>query len=222
MTTPPRPHCLPGCDRLDGHDGRDEGACMHAGVVLSQHLRYGCERLDEHEPGPDSCGSAGAPYARPAVHHTTRPLRMPQAANWHNLGACWRQPPYGEALGGPCGVCRHAWYMHLGFEFCAGCRVDIMDRELMTTMVEVPGIHVQAPAARARPAAHPAMAAAGDPGAPLPLIIEIPSMQGVDLRKLLEGIIAALDQAPLPGPGSEWLTIRVRDHEITMRVVLCS
>jgi hypothetical protein len=24
-------HCLPGCDRLDGHDGRDAGACMGAG-----------------------------------------------------------------------------------------------------------------------------------------------------------------------------------------------
>lgn len=25
---PARPHCLPGCERLDGHDGRDAGACM--------------------------------------------------------------------------------------------------------------------------------------------------------------------------------------------------
>lgn len=32
---PPRPHCLPGCNRLDGHDGRDPGACMGAdGEVL--------------------------------------------------------------------------------------------------------------------------------------------------------------------------------------------
>ena len=23
-----RPHCLPGCERIDGHDGRDPGACM--------------------------------------------------------------------------------------------------------------------------------------------------------------------------------------------------
>ena len=29
-----RPHCLPGCDRLDGHDGRDAGACMAGGTVL--------------------------------------------------------------------------------------------------------------------------------------------------------------------------------------------
>lgn len=32
---PPRPYCLPGCDRLDGHDGRDAGACMTAGEVLT-------------------------------------------------------------------------------------------------------------------------------------------------------------------------------------------
>ena len=25
-------HCLPGCDRLDGHDGRDPGACMANGL----------------------------------------------------------------------------------------------------------------------------------------------------------------------------------------------
>jgi hypothetical protein len=25
---PERPHCLPGCKRIDGHDGRDPGACM--------------------------------------------------------------------------------------------------------------------------------------------------------------------------------------------------
>lgn len=31
---PPRPHCLPGCDRLDGHDGRDPGACMSGGIPL--------------------------------------------------------------------------------------------------------------------------------------------------------------------------------------------
>lgn len=31
----PRPYCLPGCDRLDGHDGRDPGACMRDGTVLS-------------------------------------------------------------------------------------------------------------------------------------------------------------------------------------------
>jgi len=29
-----REHCLPGCDRLDGHDGRDPGACMRDGEVL--------------------------------------------------------------------------------------------------------------------------------------------------------------------------------------------
>jgi hypothetical protein len=28
---PDRPYCLPGCNRLDGHDGRDIGACMGAG-----------------------------------------------------------------------------------------------------------------------------------------------------------------------------------------------
>jgi hypothetical protein len=30
-----RSYCLPGSDRLDGHDGRDPGACMRAGTVLS-------------------------------------------------------------------------------------------------------------------------------------------------------------------------------------------
>ena len=30
----PRQHCLPGCNRVDGHDGRDEGACMRDGAVL--------------------------------------------------------------------------------------------------------------------------------------------------------------------------------------------
>jgi hypothetical protein len=29
-----RPRCLPGCDRLDGHDGRDAGACMKDGAEL--------------------------------------------------------------------------------------------------------------------------------------------------------------------------------------------
>lgn len=28
---PERPYCLPGCDRFDGHDGRDAGACMGPG-----------------------------------------------------------------------------------------------------------------------------------------------------------------------------------------------
>jgi len=31
---PDRPHCLPGCNRLDGHDGHDTGACMMDGRVL--------------------------------------------------------------------------------------------------------------------------------------------------------------------------------------------
>ncbi len=34
----PREHCLPGCDRLDGHDGRDAGACMRGGAVLNVPL----------------------------------------------------------------------------------------------------------------------------------------------------------------------------------------
>lgn len=29
-----RPRCFPGCSRLDGHDGRDAGACMKDGAVL--------------------------------------------------------------------------------------------------------------------------------------------------------------------------------------------
>ena len=31
LARPLRPYCLPGCDRLDGHDGRDPGACMRDG-----------------------------------------------------------------------------------------------------------------------------------------------------------------------------------------------
>jgi hypothetical protein len=31
---PDRPFCLPGCNRLDGHDGRDYGACMKDGKPL--------------------------------------------------------------------------------------------------------------------------------------------------------------------------------------------
>lgn len=27
----PRPYCLPGCNRLDGHDGREPGTCMGEG-----------------------------------------------------------------------------------------------------------------------------------------------------------------------------------------------
>ena len=30
----PLRRCLPGCNRADGHDGRDEGACMRDGAVL--------------------------------------------------------------------------------------------------------------------------------------------------------------------------------------------
>jgi hypothetical protein len=30
----PRSYCLPGCNRLDGHDGRMPGACMENGTVL--------------------------------------------------------------------------------------------------------------------------------------------------------------------------------------------
>lgn len=33
---PARPWCLPGCERIDGHDGRDSGACTgEGGVVLT-------------------------------------------------------------------------------------------------------------------------------------------------------------------------------------------
>jgi hypothetical protein len=31
-----RLRCLPGCDRADGHDGRDPGACMKGGQVLTR------------------------------------------------------------------------------------------------------------------------------------------------------------------------------------------
>ena len=33
-TLPLRLYCLPGCERIDGHDGRDAGACMAGGTVL--------------------------------------------------------------------------------------------------------------------------------------------------------------------------------------------
>ena len=29
-----RPYCLPGCERIDGHDGRDPEACMGPGIAL--------------------------------------------------------------------------------------------------------------------------------------------------------------------------------------------
>ncbi len=37
---PGRPHCLPGCGRLDGHDGRDPGACMKDGAVLVSDAEF--------------------------------------------------------------------------------------------------------------------------------------------------------------------------------------
>lgn len=44
-----RPHCQPGCDRLDGHDGRDPGACMKNGQELAPEtrtvFRYELDRL---------------------------------------------------------------------------------------------------------------------------------------------------------------------------------
>ena len=49
MTETTRPHCLPGCDRLDGHDGRDPGACMKDGAELAPEqvtiTRYELDRL---------------------------------------------------------------------------------------------------------------------------------------------------------------------------------
>jgi len=40
-------HCLPGCERIDGHDGRDPGACMGADGVLwaSGTIPLWCYRL---------------------------------------------------------------------------------------------------------------------------------------------------------------------------------
>lgn len=45
-----RPFCRTGCDRLDGHDGRDAGVCTRDGEVL--------------EPGPprDDRSAPGLPY----------------------------------------------------------------------------------------------------------------------------------------------------------------
>lgn len=37
---PDRQHCLPDCNRLDGHDGRDAGACMKDGIVLVSEYRH--------------------------------------------------------------------------------------------------------------------------------------------------------------------------------------
>jgi hypothetical protein len=36
VITRARPNCLPGCDRLDEHDGHDPEACMRDGEVLTQ------------------------------------------------------------------------------------------------------------------------------------------------------------------------------------------
>ena len=49
---PERPYCLPGCDRLDGHDGRDAGACMRDGEVLT---RGPLDLEHRHVPLPSRC-----------------------------------------------------------------------------------------------------------------------------------------------------------------------
>jgi hypothetical protein len=50
-----RPHCLPGCDRHDGHDGRDLGACMHGGKAMTATLATGTGFLQAlpDDPAPD-------------------------------------------------------------------------------------------------------------------------------------------------------------------------
>ena len=52
---PDRPYCLPGCNRLDGHDGTNVGACMSGGRVL-----YPGPLDLEHRP-PDAPAPAPAP-----------------------------------------------------------------------------------------------------------------------------------------------------------------
>ena len=57
-----RPHCLPGCDRLDGHDGRDIGACMRGGAVLYALRPSGAApRPDDTAPLPHAVGTWGMP-----------------------------------------------------------------------------------------------------------------------------------------------------------------
>ena len=52
---PPRPHCLPGCDRLDGHDGRDDGACMGPGGVILRRPKRGCWGFEIGSRGSAVC-----------------------------------------------------------------------------------------------------------------------------------------------------------------------
>ncbi len=65
----PRANCLPGCKRLDGHDGRDEGACMGDEGVLNPGPSFewcrvywgshGCELERGHverDGTPHDCG----------------------------------------------------------------------------------------------------------------------------------------------------------------------
>ena len=65
----PRPHCLPGCNRIDGHDGRDVDACMRDGAPLNPSASFqfcrvywgshGCDLERghaEHDGTPHDCG----------------------------------------------------------------------------------------------------------------------------------------------------------------------
>ena len=63
-----RSHCLPGCDRIDGHDGRDFGACMRDGHALCTYCggplsTGGHYRVHGrmHEGGPHVNASCGGP-----------------------------------------------------------------------------------------------------------------------------------------------------------------
>jgi hypothetical protein len=130
-----RPYCLPGCDRLDGHDGRDPGACMQGGAPLHECILPrlpGCNRLDEHECGP-LCDGRMIELVPVKILSWAR-----QEADWAALGACSRQPSWAAGFGTPCSICHHAWYLHLGCDFCVACRTDIMGRELMSRQV-LPG-----------------------------------------------------------------------------------
>jgi hypothetical protein len=211
MNSPPRPYCLPGCDRLDDHDGRNTGACMKDGRVIYPRAP-GCGRLDEHECGPTACAGSFEPVTPVASRPAMRVLPWARAeADWAALGACNRQPSVNDRFSSPCGTCRHSWYLHLGSDFCIGCQVRIMGRELMSRQV-----HPSWADPLARPP-EPTVAVAADP-ARFRLVIEIPGPGGAELRHQLEGIIERMDRVSSPG-GGDWLKISILDREITARIV---
>jgi hypothetical protein len=78
-----RPHCLPGCDRLDGHDGRDFGVCMRDGHALCRYcggpLSTGSHYREHgrmYENGPVEDKSCGGPLDL-THRHPDIPVNVP-------------------------------------------------------------------------------------------------------------------------------------------------